>query len=176
MTLHLFLRFLHIAGSLGVFAALGVEIAALAGLRGASGKEAQRSIALFDVNRRLGPPSLVCILVPGVVMTSMSWGWQGDWIRVSFGGLVAIVIVGAAVTGRRIQRLKRELDGGGNNVDLAGQTSDPALVASLLARCGLALGVVFVMTTKPEAAIAIGALATGASLGLVPLLSRRSPA
>jgi hypothetical protein len=182
MTLHLVLHFLHVVGALGVCAALGVEIAALVGLRRAAPDDVRRSIALFDVNRRLGPPALACIVVPGAALTSISWGWKAAWVHVSFGALVAIVIIGAAITGRRIQRLERELGDREavrteqDRVDLARLAEDPVLVASLLARCGLVLGVVFVMTTKPEPMVALGALVSGASLGLLPLLGRSATA
>jgi hypothetical protein len=100
------------------------------------------------LNRVLGPVSALTILVPGVYMTVSQWGWKG-WIVVSITAWVLIAVAGAA-TGIGL---------------LAGRLNAKEATASWSIRVGMSLGVVFVMTVKPELLLAIIAVAAGVALG-----------
>lgn len=171
--------FLHVLGALGVFAALGIEWAAAGALRrAANAEEARPWTGLLASQRRLGGPSALTILVTGVYMTSSAWGRQ-PWIGLSLVGLVALAVVGAVLTGRRMAAIARDLRSSSDRDEsIRLRLRDPMLVVSLRLRTAIALGIIFLMTTKPAAAIALAGLGTALVLGLawsVPALGRRTP-
>ena len=140
MSLYSLALFLHIVGALALFALLTIE-----GLSLRQGTRPPR------ISRMLGPISGLLVLVPGLYMSATSWGWQG-WILVSLVSWL-LLAAGGAFTG--IQLMKGRLDR---------QTAS----VSWLVRVGMALGVVFVMTVKPAAVVAvavvvIGGIAAGAA-------------
>jgi len=130
-------RFLHIVGALALFALLTIE--------GVSLRQGTRPPR---ISRVLGPVSGLLVLIPGLYMSATSWGWQA-WILVS---LVAwlLIAAGGAFTGIRLMR---------------GLLDRQSATVSWLVRVGLALGVVFVMTVKPIAAVAVAAVVIGAVAG-----------
>jgi hypothetical protein len=140
MTLYSIALFLHIVGALSLFALLAIE-----------GVSLRAGIPPGAALRILGPISLVTIVVPGFYLASQV-GWQG-WVAV---GLVSYVVIAGlgAYTGINFMR---------------GRMDASAATVSWLARVGIALGVVFDMTVKPNlviaAAVVLFALAAGAALG-----------
>jgi hypothetical protein len=137
MSLYSIALFVHIVGALLLFGLLTLEGAAL-----------RLHFAFAPVGRVLGPISAVAILVPGLYMTATQWGWKA-WILTGLASYVLIAIAGA-ISGVRVMR---------------GQMNQGAAVISWLARIGIALGVVFVMTVKPDWPLAVTAVLVGAVLG-----------
>ena len=130
MTLYSVALFLHIVGALLLFVLLAVEGFSL---------RIGRSAARF--NQAVGPVSALLVLVPGLYMMASSWGWKA-WIGVGITGWVAIAILGA-FTGIMLLR---------------GRMSLRAAGLSWAVRVGLAVGVVFVMTVKPDLVFATAAV------------------
>jgi hypothetical protein len=139
--------FLHIVGALLLFGLLTGEGIFLrqGGLVGAR------------FNRVVGPISGLLILFPGLYMTASTWGSKG-WILVGLTGWVVIAVVGT-FTGVMLLR---------------GRMSAGTAAVSWTARVGLALGIVFVMTTKPDLLGSAVAVVVGAAIGLAAgLMSAR---
>ena len=171
MTVYSIALFLHIVGALLVFVTLAVEGIALRLLRRANTlEEARSAAALLRLNRIVGPISAFGVLIPGLYMTATTWGWI-PWILIALGAWALIAVFGA-VNGIRIVALERNLSGESGPAAQAvrARTEDPVFVISWFTRAGLALGVIFLMTVKPDlagAAIAIVvAAAAGVGLGL----------
>src|SRR5512146_745867 len=102
MTVHSITLFLHIVGALGMFASFGLEWASLAFLRHASTAEQAREwLAVRSWVIRLGPASLVLILLSGLYMMAPAWRWVA-WIVVALGAMVLIAFLGATLTGLRL--------------------------------------------------------------------------
>jgi hypothetical protein len=137
MSLYAIALFFHIVGALLLFVLLTVEGVAL-----------RQGFMAARLNRVLGPISAVAILVPGLYMTASQWGWKG-WIVVGVASWVLIAVLGAA-TGISL---------------LAGRINTGTAAASWSIRVGLALGVVFIMTVKPDVLVAMIAVVAGAALG-----------
>ena len=142
MTLYSIALFFHVVGALLLFVLLTIE-----------GVGLRVGFASTSMNRLLGPISAVTILVPGIYMMATTWGWRG-WIVVGLTAYVAIAVLGA-YTGISLLR---------------GRMSTQTATLSWLARVGLALGVVFDMTVKPNPLVAVicvlAGLAVGAGVGL----------
>jgi hypothetical protein len=143
MTLYAIALFVHIVGALALFALLTIE-----------GVSLRAGIPAGFVQRILGPITALLILVPGFYMVLTSAGWRG-WAEVGLVSYVVIAVLGA-YTGISVMR---------------GRISAGAATVSWLARVGIALGVVFDMTVKPDVAVAAMAvvvgLVAGAGLGLI---------
>jgi hypothetical protein len=93
-----------------------------------------------NLNRFLGPISAVAVLIPGFYMASQT-GWHA-WTATGLVSYVLIAVVGAYT---------------GVNVMRGRMSATPARV-SWLARIGLAAGVLFDMTVKPDALLSVVAV------------------
>jgi hypothetical protein len=137
MSLYSIALFFHIVGALLLFVLLTIE-----------GVGLRQGFMAARLNRVLGPISALAILVPGLYMSASHWGWKG-WVVVGITAWLFIAVAGTA-TGIGL---------------LAGRLTTRAAAASWSIRVGIALGVVFIMTVKPDLPLAITAVAAGAALG-----------
>lgn len=178
MTVYSIIVFLHVVAALALFAAIGLEWTGLLNLRRATSLAQARewSKPLKSVGS-IGFPAMLTLLITGIYMTTTRWGEQ-SWIVMSMGVWLIIVLLGGGVTGRRTGRIARELatETGGISPALAALLGDPVLVFSLYMRTALALGIVFLMTTKPTSVIAAVAVGLAAAIGLAAGLPKRARA
>ena len=164
--------FLHISGVLALYAALTVETVGLRGLRRATtGDQARLWLGVMQPLRWLGAAAGVLILLPGLYMAATA-GFQG-WTAVGLVGLVVMAVMGAALTGSRMARVGPVLGrwNGPFGPDQFRAARDAGLLTSLSTRALLGLGIVYVMTVKPDflgsAIVATGAAIVGAVGGYV---------
>ena len=108
------------------------------------------------VNRVLGPISALAILFPGIYMMRAQWGWDG-WIVVGIAAWFLIAVLGTG-TGIGVMR---------------GSISSRAATFSWLMRVGMALGVVFDMTVKPDLLVSVVAVVAGTAIGAAASLATR---
>ena len=178
MTIYSAALFLHVLGALGLFMALGLELMGLAHLRRATTVEqARERMRALGVLPRLYVPSMLAILVPGLYMTATSWGWRAGWTPVALAALVLLAALGAALTGQRMAALGRATAAarGPLSPDLRQRLRDPLLWTSARTRAAIAVGIVFLMTVKPNLEGALLTIGVAALLGLataVPTWSR----
>ena len=144
MDLYSIALFVHVVGAVLVFVLLTVEGI---GLRSGNGAA--------QFGRTVGPISALAIVVPGFYMAAQT-GWHA-WTAVGLGAYIVIAGLGA-YTGIGFMR---------------GKVSRQTAALSWLARVGLALGVLFDMTVKPDAAIAVAALVVAAGLAAATLIPLR---
>jgi hypothetical protein len=176
MTLYSVELFVHVVSALGIFAALTLEAAALIRLRRAtSANEARLWIEFAPGVPALAIGSLVFLLLSGIFMTAQMSGWKLAWSRVALGALILIAPLGA-VTGRRMRAIRQAC--AANNPtesDLFGRLRDPFLKFSMNIRIALVLGIVLLMTAKPELRESVGIIVSSVFLGFVStiLLWRR---
>jgi hypothetical protein len=137
MNLYSIALFVHIVGALLLFVLLTIEGAGI-----------RAGFPTAQVNRVLGPISALAILVPGLYMVASQVGWK-PWVAVGITGWVLIAI-GGAVTGISVLR---------------GRMGVRTATISWLVRIGMALGVVFDMTVKPDALVAVAAVLVGVMVG-----------
>jgi hypothetical protein len=182
MSLYAINVFLHVVGALGLFAALSLEWAGLRGMRQAASVEhARQWIGLLGSLGRLAGVSALILLATGLYMSATAWQRQ-SWIRLGLVGWIFIGAIGPGLTGRRIRAISRGLPphDGSLSGPLLRRMRDPVLLLSAWLRTALALGIVFLMTTKPGAAMSLAAVvlsvAIGAGAGLPAWLSRLAPA
>jgi hypothetical protein len=170
MTIYSAVLFIHVVSAIGLFIALAAEGAIVVRIRSAqSVEEARFFIRVFQRVRIVAIPSFVGVLVGGMFLAS-KWGEGTYWIPFAMGATLVIMLIGGFVTGIRIARLRKVLSSAENDVSieaLSAMTKDTALLLSYGLRVGLGLGIVFLMTAKPDLLGSLGALAAGCGAGLL---------
>jgi hypothetical protein len=171
MTLYSVELFVHVVSALGIFAALTLESAALVRLRRAtSASEARGWIEFAPGMPALAIGSPVFLLLSGIFMTGQMSGWMLAWPRVALGALILIGPLGA-VSGRRMRAIRQACAANiPNESELIGKLHDPFLKFSMNIRIALVLGIVLLMTAKPELRESLGIVVSAIFLGFVSTL------
>jgi len=170
MTIYYTVLFIHVVSVIGLFIALAAEGAILFRIRTAQSVDETRFfVGAFQRLRIVAIPSFLGILVGGLYLAS-KWGRGTFWIPFALGATLLIMLIGGLVTGKRIARLRNALSS--DEIDLpikaiSAKTKDNALLISYGLRAGLGLGIVFLMTAKPDLPGSLGALAAGCGAGLL---------
>jgi len=170
MTIYYTVLFIHVVSVIGLFIALAAEGAILFRIRTAQSVDETRFfVGAFQCLRIVAIPSFLGILVGGLYLAS-KWGRGTFWIPFALGATLLIMLIGGLVTGKRIARLRNGLSS--DEIDLpikaiSAKTKENALLISYGLRAGLGLGIVFLMTAKPDLPGSLGALAAGCGAGLL---------
>jgi hypothetical protein len=170
MTIYSVVLFIHVVSAIVLFVALAAEGAIEFRIRSAqSVQQARFFIRAFQRLRIIAIPSFLGILLGGLYLAS-KWGGGTLWIPFALGATLLIMLIGGLVTGRRIAHLKKALpsiENDGSIDALSGLANDNAILLSYGLRMGLGLGIVFLMTAKPDLLGSLCALATGCVVGLL---------
>jgi hypothetical protein len=168
MTFYSAILFVHVASAFGVVAALSLAAVTLARLRRArTVSEARLWIEFAPGVPALAIGSLVFLLVSGIYMTVQMSGWTLTWPKVALGALILIGPLGA-VTGRRLRAIQIACaTSTPNESELFAKLRDPFLVLSMNMRIALVLGILLLMTAKPELRQSLGIVVSSIFVGLV---------
>ncbi len=169
MDLYSIALFFHIAGALGFFAALGLEAVGFWQIRTArTADQVRAGMGVFGSTRRLGMISMLTILIFGIYMAVKAWGATG-WIVVALVAFVLEAVLPPTLTAPRVAAIMRALPGenGPLSPSMHALTNHPALRLSNAIRVAVGLGIVFIMTVKPDAVGSVLAIAVTFVLGLV---------
>ncbi len=157
--------FAHIVGMLTLFIGLALEWLSVESLRRST--DPVRDSPWLKVLRGLPPyvaGAVGLILVSGIYLALRVGVFDQAWVRVSFGAMVLMGILGGPVVRPQMRAILRA--GGGQSI-AAREASHPLLRASLRARAAVGLAIVYLMIGKPElgeSLLVVGAaLAAGAA-------------
>jgi hypothetical protein len=179
MAFYPYALFVHIVGVLGLFIGLGLELVCVLQLRRARSVEQLREwVSLESVIAKLMPITTLLLLLGGLYMVIVSWGWKTGWIDVSLALVIALSVLGPTVNGRRLHAIAANASAGPVSPSLLSKLQDRVLWASVFINVATGLGIVALMTLKPDWIGAIAIIVVAAILGLVAGLSlaRTSPA
>jgi hypothetical protein len=175
MNYYLIAKFIHIVSALGFFIALGVEWLSLWSARNAATSEQVRErLSISSSMQRLGPLSMLLLLLSGFYL--MAIGRIGSaWLIVAFGALLLLVVLTLALFRRRIVAIRQALSMEKGTVSplLHDQLNHSLLWLSIRLRVSIALGIVFLMTVKPDLLGSLIAMTVAVLLGLVFSLPAR---
>jgi hypothetical protein len=171
--------FIHLLGAITFFIAIGIMQRGGARVRGAQTVEHLRLwLGLVQTTQRMFPSAIVMLLGAGVYMTIDVWTFETPWVMVSLVALVTMTAVGTGIVGRRFSRIEAAAKAAGDGSlppQLGGLIAEPITWGSLSALNGAAIGIVWLMATKPGWAVSIsvvlGLALIGALIGLA--LARR---
>ena len=167
MNIYSIVLYLHIVGSLLLFVAMGIEFITVSRLRSAGTAEQARDwLSVLGSIRVIGPVALVTILVPGLYMAATSAGWQG-WNILALVAMVVMAALGAASNAARLPAIGRSIGPlrGPLPPEARVRLRDRIVWSSILTRIGIGLGIVLLMTVKPDFVKAIVALVAFAVAG-----------
>lgn len=169
--------FIHIVAAMGFFIALGVEWISLRQMRAATTYEQIReSMRTSRGIQRLGMASMLTILAAGFYLMAMEWGGVA-WIIVALGAVVVVIAVSAVLTRPQMATIGQALSTGNGPVPSATRSAlhHPALWISIQTRVAIALGIVFLMSVKPDLVGSLLTITVATIAGLVAALpmSRR---
>lgn len=177
--------FLHIVGTVGMFAGIGtsigvlhfarraVDVASVRALMGL-GAPAGRAIPLFSV----------VVLATGAYMVEDVWDWERPWIYISLVGFFILFAMGPLVNAQRMKAIGMEAGQSQEqsiSPDLRDKLEDPVLATSERTMTMATVGIIYLMTAKPELGDSLIAMGVAVIVGLllsVPEWRRRpvSPA
>lgn len=177
MSLYSLVLFFHVIAVLGLCAALSFEGLSLHRLR--------QSSTLTEVRQWIQPVpglplltagSAFVILLSGIYLTVRMSAFELAWPKVTIGPLLLIAPFGA-MTGKRMKGIRQLCaDAKPISFELTKRLQDPFLKVSLGIRTGVFLGIVLLMSAKPELWESILIVAASVILGLLSsLLAWRRP-
>jgi len=163
--------FVHILGAIGYFVALGIIYVSVASLRQAPTVGALRIWAGAALRgTRLLPISGAFILIAGIYMVAAEWGDRAVWAGVAF---IVFVLLGIATGVLQIRRIAGFLRQAGDHspegplpAAIAMRARNPVLWVATNAITVTALGIVYLMTVKPDVAGSLIALGVSLVIGL----------
>ncbi|HEY7021191.1 MAG TPA: hypothetical protein VH349_08740 [Ktedonobacterales bacterium] len=159
--------YVHVLGAIGLFCAISLIVAALLQMRRASSPEQVREwIAVAQFAGKSIVFIALVILVPALYMVAISWAFTTPWVMAALIAFILLAVQGATVNGRMLERLAAEAA----KPDFAGLRAQ--LMASPLwlaegARVMLLVGIVYLMTMKPDLISSVVALVSALLLGLL---------
>lgn len=180
MSVYTIALFLHVTGAIGYCIGIASWLFTLIGLRRAQRVGQVRT--LVQLNELSGPFSGICTLLlfaSGLYMALTAWSMQTGWILVALISLVLMVPAVAIIIAPRrgaINRLSQELpEGAPLSEKLAQHTHDRFLATTLQTVAALLLGLIFLMTNKPDVLTSLLVMAIALLLGLASsVLVRRT--
>jgi len=170
MSVYTVALFFHILGVLGLFAGTALDWTTILRLRRVQSVALVREVtSLVPFQSRLTQISLLLILIAGVYMTVKNWEWSTPWILPSLGALVVMGALGGGVIGRRLAVIRNAAAASDGTIPpaLQRQTASPVLLTTSQTSGMIGLGVVFLMTIKPDLLTSLIALAVALVLGVL---------
>jgi hypothetical protein len=176
MNYYLIAKFIHIVGAFGFFVALGLEWTSLRHLRGATTVEQTREWMRVPAEMgRVGMVSMVLLLAAGFYMMIAVWH-NVAWLLVALGSLVPMMILAMAVSRSRMTVIERLVtaEHGAMSPTLRQLLQHPILWIALQIRVAITLGIVFLMTVKPDLSGSLLTIGVAIILGLASALPMSS--
>lgn len=176
---HTLALFAHIVGVLGLYAGLALDWATILRLRRVQTVAVAREVTtLVGFQARLVQISALLVLITGIYMTVTAWGWGTPWILVSLAGLAVMGALSGGVNGSRLRAIRKaaaEVSDATIPPALQRRMADPVLLTSVQTAGMIGLGVVFLMTVKPDLLGSLITLATAVALGVLSAQPWRRP-
>jgi len=164
--------FLHIAGALGFFAALGLEWTGLWQIRSAATLGQIREwMGILKSVRKVGFASMLTTAITGIYMMVTDWGGVA-WIIAAMGSLVLVIALSLALTGPRMAAIGRALttEKGSFSGSYHRLANHPLLWVSIQTRVAIALGIVFLKAVKPDLGGSLLTISVAIVLGVASAL------
>jgi flagellar biogenesis protein FliO len=166
----------HFLGLVALFAGYGLEWTASSKLRrAATGDQARTWLGLYRGSLPLSGPGLLLLILSGGYLASLTGSMRQGWMSASLLAIVLALIIGFALLLPRMKKARAALPEGSATLqnDALARVKDPMIVTLIRVRFLLALGIVYLMTLKPDTlttslivllvAIVLGALCAASS-------------
>lgn len=153
MNYHSLALYLHFLGLVGLFVGYGLEWTASSLLsRATTSTEARSWLRIYRLSMPISGPGLLLLILTGGYLASITGGMKPGWISASLLAIVFALGIGFVFILPRLRALRASLPEG--NVTLAenalARLRDPMIVTLIRVRFVLALGIIYLMTAKPQ--------------------------
>src|SRR5829696_4679501 len=145
--------FVHMMGIISLFGAFILLQNVGSRLRSAATwPEVRTFMSVLRVLPRMFPAAFLMLMASGLYMTQKQWSFGTPWVVVGMTLAIVMAIVGTLFVGRRLEAIGREA---AKRVDAVSEADGkrlaaPALWGPLFANNGAGLGIVWIMSTKPD--------------------------
>jgi len=146
--------FTHFLGLIALFVGYGLEWTASSLLRRSTTSHQVRSwLRIYRLSLPISGPGLLVLIISGGYMASVTGSMRQGWISASLLAIVLALGIGFVFILPRIRPIRAALPEADVTLPDATLTrmQDPMLVTLIRVRFLLALGIVFLMTAKPQA-------------------------
>jgi len=171
MSLYSIALFVHVIAVIAMFTVIGTVMGNIVLMRRAQTVEQLREKSLVaSAADKLMPGILILLLVPAIYMVFTSWGWTTPWIDTALIALVLASPLGPAINDRRLKALAQataEAPAGPLSASLLKQRDDRVLWASCCIFAAILIGIVFLMTVKPDLIGSIATVVVAFALGCI---------
>lgn len=162
--------FIHVVAVTGLFFGIGLELLHVTSLRRAQTVGQVQQLHIMDaILERLMPAATVLIIASGLFMLIKGWSWSAHWAEVAFVSVVLAAGLGSGVLGRKsaaIGKAAHSEPPGPISASLRAQIMDPVLYTSTWVLAGLGIGILYLMTNKPETVESIAAMIVAVALAV----------
>ena len=170
MTLYSNVVFVHIVSALALFLGYGLEWTVSALLRHSSTTDQARAwLRVYRVSPPVTGAALAVLLLSGGWLAALTGGMYHAWLIVSVAGIVVALLIGFALILPRVSAIREALPEG--NLPLSPeallQLQSAALPTLIRVRALLAVGIVYLMITKPPLGASLIVLAASMVLGVL---------
>jgi hypothetical protein len=182
MTPYSTVLFLHFVGLVGLFIGYGLEWVATSALRRATtGDQARTWLGLYRLSLPISGPGLLLLILSGGYLASQTGGMKQGWLLASVIAIVVALLIGFVLLLPRMKAIRASLPAGSAplGADALARVRQPILPTLVRIRTTLALGIVYLMTVKPELASSFIALFIAILIGVLfaaPTFAKRSAA
>jgi hypothetical protein len=169
MNPYAFALFFHFLGMVGLFIGYGLEWTASSLLgRSTTADQARAWLRIYKLSLPISGPGLLVLIVSGGYLASVTGGMKQGWISATLLAIVFALGIGFVFIMPRVRTIRAALPEGSTALSEAGlsRVQDPMMLTLIRIRAILALGIVYLMTAKPESLasslfILLGAIVIG---------------
>jgi hypothetical protein len=166
MDWYLLLLFAHILAGIGLLSALCVEAVGFLGMRrSVTGNQGHSWLVVQRNAVRFETIAMATAVVAGIWMMAARWGPEA-WTVTALAAIVGMAALTATVTRRGLKRLATGRTDGDNASDVA-VAMKRRLGRSLWIRIGIGIGILALMTSKPQGPASAGILLAAIVGGVV---------
>jgi hypothetical protein len=179
MSNYTLVMFFHFAGLLMLFVGYGLEWIVSGILRRATTTEQVRAwLRVYRTSLPISGPGLLVLILSGGYLAALSGGMKQGWLSASMLAIVLALGIGFVLILPRVRAIRSALPDGNGALPakIIELLHAPGLPTLIRVRALLALGIVYLMTVKPEgffaSLIALGVSMVIGVIAAVPVFSK----
>jgi hypothetical protein len=153
MTAYAIALFFHFVGMVGLFVGYGLEWTGSSLSRRASTSDQARSaFGIYRLSMPISGPGLLLLILSGGYLAAITGGMKQGWISAALLGIVFALGIGFVFILPRVRAIRASIPEGSVRLSAASlaRAKDPMVATLIRVRFMLALGIVALMTSKPQ--------------------------